>query len=92
MKEVLPTLDKVFGAFELDCWITATSNGVHKLNSLHYTTPCKAVDVRSKNLPSEGEKRAVRNILKIMLGKDYDILYENPASLNQHFHIELDPK
>lgn len=89
--EVFPALDRSFKIYKIDPVITATSNGKHKVGSKHYTKPCQAVDVRSRNLPSEIDKRTVLSHLKVQLGNDYDTLYENPGSDNQHFHIELDP-
>ena len=88
-ERVLPLLARLYGDHDVDCWITATSNGEHKKGSLHYAVPCRAVDVRTRNLLDEATKFTVRAYLQQMLGKDFDVLYENPGGPNQHLHIEI---
>ncbi|HYF56323.1 MAG TPA: hypothetical protein VEA41_18865 [Salinarimonas sp.] len=90
--EVFPLLERLYSELGVDCWITATSNGQHKPKSLHFANPCRAIDVRTRNLPRESDKTTIRAKLAHMLGSDYDVLYENPGGPNQHLHIELDIK
>lgn len=69
--------------------ITSGTDGVHSANSLHYSG--NALDLRANNISSQDAANIV-NYLQIVLGGDYDIIYEtynNPA--NNHIHIEYDP-
>lgn len=64
--------------------ITSGRDGKHKTGSLHYEG--KAKDFRTNYL-SPIAQAALRNRVKALLGKDYDVVLE-PT----HLHIEYDPK
>lgn len=71
--------------------ITSGNDSRHKVGSLHFSN--EAIDVRGNNISRDVAFR-IRNELIVMLGRDYDVIYEVfpnfPA--NNHFHIEYDPK
>jgi len=90
--EALAKAEHLFAAFGLDVIVTATSNGVHRTGSLHYSVPCKAVDLRTKHMARESDKVALKVALTAALGPDFDVLYEDPGGSNQHIHCELDPE
>lgn len=80
----LPTIDNVVSS-EVSCLvITSALEGHHGKGSLHPLG--YAIDIR---LPYKDELLNVKivNVLKIRLGKDYDVVLET-----NHIHIEFDPK
>ncbi len=62
--------------------ISSTYEGDHCANSLHYDD--NAYDILP---PKKISGSIMRDSLKIMLGKDFDIIYHR-----RHIHIEYDPK
>ena len=71
--------------------ITSANDSVHQPQSLHYRD-C-AVDIRTRNFPDEASKQVFLAALVAELGdENYDFLYENPGTQNQHFHLEWDPR
>lgn len=83
-------LDNTWAAYGATCVITSGNDGVHKIGSFHYKD--LAIDLRSKNLPSDRIKEGVLGKLRHKLGKNYDVFWEYPGQPNEHFHIEYDPK
>ena len=83
-------LDRLWAEYNVECVITAANDGKHKTGSLHYSDD--ALDVRSKNLPTEQAKQDILSRLQHELGGDYDVLFEFQGQPNEHFHIEFDPK
>ena len=69
--------------------ITAGIDGTHSQNSLHYAL--RALDVRSKNFPTNHAKEAFASTLRAELGKDYQVLLEDLGGPNEHFHIQFRP-
>ena len=71
--------------------ITSGNDSRHKQNSKHYSD--EAIDVRGNNVTDQQMKDIADEIQK-NLGPDYDVIPEyfpeNP--LNDHIHIEYDPK
>ncbi len=80
-------LDRLWSEYGVECVITAANDGKHKVGSLHYQDA--ALDVRSKNLPSEQAKHDLHAQLMHKLGGDYDVLFESPGQQQEHFHIEV---
>jgi RHS repeat-associated protein len=71
--------------------ITSGNDSKHKKGSLHYQD--NAIDIRGNNVPDEVMSRIVEDIAW-ELGPDYDVIpefYPNDP-LNDHIHIEYDPK
>ncbi len=83
-------LDRLWAEYNVVCVITAANDGKHKVGSLHYQDD--ALDVRSKNLPTEQAKHDLHARLMHELGGDYDVLLESPGQPQEHFHIEYQPK
>lgn len=69
-----------------DWTITSINDSVHMEGSKHYTD--QAVDLRSKNFDTEDRKHEFRDRLAFSLGSKFTVLYENPKTENQHFHIQ----
>lgn len=84
---VLKEASKVFG---VEMVITSANDGKHKVDSLHYLN--KALDIRTKHLPDNKTKLELKNFLQNKLGKDYDVILESLGGIQEHIHIEYDPK
>ena len=79
--------DQVYSSFSVLCVITALTDGKHSVNSLHYKG--KAVDLRCNNTADDAKIVAE---LKARLGLDYDVILEGAGTLNEHIHLEFQPK
>ena len=81
---------EAYSAFNLDCTITSALDGEHMEGSKHYEG--LAVDLRTHTLNSEHTKTHVIVAIRNALGDDYDVLLHAPDTINEHIHIEYDPK
>lgn len=87
--EALAVAARVFGMFGLPCIVTSGNDGTHRDGSLHYVG--KAADFRSKHV-READKDRLLVALKNALGPRFDVLLESRGGMNEHFHVEFDPK
>lgn len=71
----------------IDLVITALKNGVHSTNSRHYTN--EAIDLRSKNFPTDESKLLFCEKLQSFLGPEFTVLMEDAGKPNEHFHIQV---
>lgn len=71
-----------------DMWVTAGIDGVHKKGSKHYTGD--ALDFRTKQLEPT-QKTDYIEMVKQLLGPDYDVILEAVGTDNEHGHAEFDP-
>lgn len=69
--------------------LTSGSDGEHSDRSKHYLG--LAIDFRSKHL-MRGDKEGVLADLREALIDQFDVLLEARGTVNEHFHIEYDPK
>lgn len=69
--------------------ITSGNDGRHMTGSRHYTF--EAVDFRTKHLPRE-VLTPFRTRVKKRLGRDFDVILESVGKVNEHLHVEYDPK
>jgi hypothetical protein len=67
--------------------ITAGTDGRHMKNSKHYTGD--ALDIRSKDL---SDKKRFLDLVLLRLGDGYQGFLESARTVNEHIHIEYDPK
>jgi hypothetical protein len=72
-----------------EVWITSGMDSLHSPNSLHYAL--RAIDIRTKNFPTAGSKRAFMAALQAELGPDYDVILEYEGQPQEHIHAEADP-
>jgi hypothetical protein len=68
------------------CVITSANDSTHSPTSRHYTN--EALDIRTKDLPTEQAKRDLVAALRRELGSAFTVLYEDPGGANQHIHIQ----
>jgi hypothetical protein len=68
------------------CVITSANDSTHSPNSRHYTN--EAIDIRTKDLPTEQAKRDLVAALRRELGPAFTVLYEDPGGPNQHLHLQ----
>lgn len=86
---ILPVIDMVFETHGVEAVITSANDSTHMQGSLHYID--RALDLRSNHL-QPGEEPQVVDELKTSLGLDYDIILEDRDTMNEHIHLEYDPK
>lgn len=67
------------------CVITSVLDGDHAKNSLHYAGA--AADLRTRDISSQAERRALRGEIAAALGADFDVVLEST-----HLHIEWQPR
>lgn len=73
-----------------DLVVTSLVDGRHALTSLHYAGA--AVDLRTRNLPSDVDKRAAVEDLGDRLGRHFDVLLEGLGRAHEHCHVEYQPR
>jgi hypothetical protein len=81
--------DSVFRSIAVEMVVTACIDGQHKAGSLHY--PGLAFDARSHDL-EPALRQKVRDGIAAALGPDFDVLFEDPGTPNEHLHVEFQPK
>lgn len=67
--------------------ITSANDSTHSPNSRHYTD--EAIDLRTKNFPTEAAKRAFAAQLRVELGDAFTVLYESAGTPNEHLHVQV---
>lgn len=72
-----------------DMVITSGNDSKHKPGSKHYSD--EALDFRTKHLPSNAKEGFAEAVQK-RLGPDYDVILESEGGVNEHLHVEFDPK
>ncbi len=90
MVAALLLVEPLFKAERVDLVVTAALDGVHMAKSLHYQG--LAVDLRSKHLQDDITRSRVLAGMRQALTMEYQILFENPGTVNEHYHIEFDPQ
>ncbi len=72
-----------------ELFVTSLVEGKHSKRSLHPVG--SAFDCRTW-IYANTQKLELLKLWKEKLGRDYDILLEFEGEVNEHFHIEYDPK
>lgn len=85
--QVMIDLLKKYG---YDTVITEGTGGTHMPESLHYKG--LALDLRSKHIVSNTDKKALLIDGKQLLGENYDLILEGTGTPTEHLHLEFDPK
>lgn len=88
----LMVLDGILDSFDFHTTMEISHglDGVHTRASCHYNG-C-ALDIVFSSIVAEGAKHQIFDELKAGVGQDFDVLFENPGTPNEHFHIEWQPK
>jgi len=69
------------------CVITSANDGTHKAESLHYSG--QALDFRTHGLREKGiDPASLVAVIAATLGPDFDVLLEDPSTINEHIHVE----
>lgn len=79
----------VMHRYGYECTVTSANDSKHSEASLHYQG--KAIDVRSKDIRTQEEKRLILSEMRRDFGSEFDVLIEGEGTANEHFHIEWDP-
>lgn len=72
-----------------DMLITSGRDGTHGAHSRHYYDA--ALDIRTKHLTLD-QKYALTEAVKKRLGAGYDVVLESVGKVNEHLHVEHDPR
>lgn len=83
--EAIPKIVAVYARYGADCIITSGRDGRHSARSWHYFG--RALDFRTRHLPSEGAKSKVAAEVKEAVGDAFDVVLERT-----HLHVEYDPR
>lgn len=75
--------------FSVDMVVTSGYEGSHNSNSLHYKG--RALDFRTKSLTHRQKHDLVAEVRR-RGGPDYDVILEDEGELDEHLHVEYDPK
>ena len=67
--------------------LTSVVEGSHSAGSLHYRGD--AIALRTKGV---GAAHVIFAELRATLTGDYDVLFENAGGVNEHIHLEYQPK
>lgn len=70
--------------------VTSVTDGKHGRGSKHYVG--NAVDIRTKDIPTDALKRSVFRAVAEDLGPEFDVVLEWIGEPQEHLHIEWDPK
>ena len=90
MQPVRAAVDRVWRMYNLTPTITSgmESESIHK-TQIHYQG--LAEDYRTHDIP-ENWKQTMFNKVRVILGSDYDVIFEDAGTANEHLHIEYDPE
>lgn len=81
----LMAADGVFSKYRHTMTITSLNDSRHSETSLHYSGA--AADLRTRDLPDQETKQAIRDEIKEALTSDYDVILES-----DHIHLEYQPR
>ena len=83
-------VQQVFSNHSCPCIITSANDSKHGRGSLHYMD--SALDFRTKHIPNRPMKMAIIAEVREALGPDFDVVFEAEGEVNEHLHVEYDPK
>lgn len=88
----LHVVEEEFDALPADgeTLVTSANDRVHMAGSYHYEG--LAFDVRTKALAATVDKKALRDRIAARLGEEFDVLFEDAGTENEHLHVEHDRK
>lgn len=89
MRRVELVMEVLFEALGYYAMVTSANDGQHMAGSLHFKD--QARDFRTHHLRAE-DKGRVKDMARRVLGPSYDIVLESLNLLNEHLHIEYDPR
>lgn len=82
------TVAQVWRAFNFGLpVVTSGDDGKHRAGSLHYVG--LAEDYRTNDLPKE--KHLAIERVRLRLGQNFDVVFENIGKPDEHLHVEYDP-
>ena len=91
MEVVRRAVERVWSAFGFRPTITSgmESESVHR-TQIHYQG--LAEDYRTKDIFPVSLKPTMFAQLRAILGSDYDVIFEDEGTPNEHLHVEYDPR
>ena len=89
MLVALEVAKEEFSKYGLDTVVTSANDGEHREGSYHYKG--RALDFRTKH--SGGLGKTISNEIRQRLALvGFDVIFEYPNQINEHVHLEWDPK
>lgn len=90
MVMVALVVDGVYSSFGVnEVYVTSANDRVHSTGSLHYKG--RALDFRTQNVLGPIRPIIVQKIREFCPDPDFDVLWEDVGTPNEHLHIEYDP-
>lgn len=80
----------VLDKYNVDTIVTEVTGGKHMEGSLHYKG--FGADIRSKHIKTATAKYKILEESREALGTEFDVILESEGAINEHFHIEYQPK
>jgi hypothetical protein len=80
----------ILAKYDVVMTITHGVDGVHTRASIHYAGGAEDIVFSGTYEPSV--KQQIYEEWKASVGQDFDVLFENPGTPNEHFHCEWQPK
>lgn len=81
-------VSSIFEKYHALCTVTSANDSKHSAKSWHYKG--RALDFRTKDFL--GDKQALHREIQAALGTEFDVLLENLGGIQEHVHVEYDPK
>lgn len=79
----------IWARYGVELVVTSANDGRHSGTSLHYAGA--GSDLRSKTF-KPGEAAIAAQELSAALGDDFDVILEDEGGVNEHIHVEWQPK
>lgn len=83
-------VESVYVEAGFECVITSANDSKHGRGSLHFSGA--ALDYRLKHIAAPASRARVAAKVKRQLGADFDVLHEAVGRVNEHLHVEYQPK
>lgn len=81
----------IYSSYNYDCIITSLNDSSHGEFSKHFDG--EGVDFRTKHIVNSSDKKAiVKEVILNLTFNGYDVVFEDEGLLNEHLHVEWDPK
>lgn len=81
-------VSSIFEKYHALCTVTSANDSKHSTKSWHYEG--RALDFRTKDF--HGNKEVLAMEIRTALGTEFDVVLEDLGGIQEHVHVEFDPK
>lgn len=85
-----PLIVDVYRQHGQQCRMTSATDGVHGARSLHPSG--NALDLGTHQIKDIATRQKIARDIQIVLGPQFDVVFEAQGEPNEHIHVEFDPK